>query len=74
MGERERLDEGCLHLWGAEGLLPTAWEERSADAFTIDLESSSVRAAIDGEPVMLETPIDVRSEARALRVLLPHPL
>jgi diacylglycerol kinase family enzyme len=74
VGERERLDEGCLHLWGAEGLLPTAWEERSAGAFTIDLESSSVRAAIDGEPVMLETPIDVRSEARALRVLLPHPL
>jgi diacylglycerol kinase family enzyme len=71
VGEREQLDEGCLHLWGAEGVLPTAWEERTADMFTIDLDSTRVRAAIDGEPVVLETPIELRSEPRALRVLLP---
>jgi diacylglycerol kinase family enzyme len=71
VGERERLDEGCLHLWGAAGILPTAWEERTDDSFTIELAGAHVRAAIDGEPVLLETPVDLRSEPRALRVLLP---
>jgi diacylglycerol kinase family enzyme len=77
VGEREQLDEGCLDLWGAEGVLPTAWEERTAEHFTIELETRHVRAAIDGEPAVLETPIELRSESRALRMLLPpgrHPL
>jgi diacylglycerol kinase family enzyme len=71
VGERERLDEGCLHLWSAEGVLPTAWEERTADHFSVDLAEARVRAAVDGEPLVLETPFDLRSEPRALRVLLP---
>ena len=36
LGERERLDEGLLHLYVATGLLPWTWEERTAPAFTID--------------------------------------
>jgi diacylglycerol kinase family enzyme len=71
VGERERLDEGCLHLWAAEGVLPTAWEERTSEQFTIEMNATRVRAAIDGEPVTLESPLELRSEPRALRVLLP---
>jgi diacylglycerol kinase family enzyme len=71
VGEREQLDEGCLHLWGAEGVLPTRWEELTSEHFTIELDAARVRAAIDGEPAVLETPLELRTERRALRVLLP---
>ena len=71
LGERERIDEGLLHLWAAAGVLPRAWEERTAERFEIELRSSSVRAAIDGEPAMLETPLRFESRPGALRVLVP---
>jgi diacylglycerol kinase family enzyme len=73
IGERERLDEGRLHLYTARGWLPNAWEERSGDRFTIGAPAPSLEAAIDGEPVVLETPLEFSIEPRALRVLLPHP-
>ena len=53
------------------GCCPTAWEERSGERFTIELGRGTVRAAIDGEPVVLETPLEVESLPGALRVLLP---
>jgi diacylglycerol kinase family enzyme len=71
VGERERLDEGCLHLWAAAGILPTAWQERTDERIAIELDTQHVRAAIDGEPVLLETPVELWSEPQALRVLLP---
>jgi diacylglycerol kinase family enzyme len=71
VGERERLDEGELHLFVAEGVLPHAWDERTAQRFAVELPATRVRAAIDGEPALLETPLVMRSEPRALRVLLP---
>jgi len=71
LGERERLDEGMLHLWGAAGVLPTAWEERVAPSFRLELPGGTVRAAIDGEPVTLETPVELASIPGALRVLVP---
>jgi diacylglycerol kinase family enzyme len=72
LGERERLDEGCLHLWSADGVLPTAWQERTARRFEIELPWPHVRAAADGEPLLLETPLDVESLPGALRVLVPR--
>jgi diacylglycerol kinase family enzyme len=71
VGERERLDEGLLHLYVPHGLRRVTWEERSATSFTIDAVRPSFRAALDGEPARLETPLEVRVEPRALRVLLP---
>lgn len=71
LGERERLDEGLLHLYAAEGLLPGTWHERTGERFTLDVGAHRVEAAIDGEPVTLETPIEFRIEPRALRLLLP---
>ena len=71
VGARERLDEGALHAYVAEGWLPTAWEERVGTSFRIEA-AGPLRAAIDGEPVELDSPVELRIEPRALRVLLPE--
>jgi diacylglycerol kinase family enzyme len=72
LGERERLDEGVLDLRVAAGVLPTAWDEETAPRFRIELPHERVRAAIDGEPAELETPLELESLPGALRVLLPR--
>jgi diacylglycerol kinase family enzyme len=72
IGERDRLDGGRLHLYAANGLLPRAWEERSGERFRIDAPTERLRAAVDGEPVVLETPLELALEPRALRVLAPR--
>jgi diacylglycerol kinase family enzyme len=66
LGERERLDEGKLHLY-------VPGDERVADEFVIDAAAGRIEAAVDGEPDVLETPIRFRIEPRALRVRLPDP-
>jgi diacylglycerol kinase family enzyme len=71
LGARERLDEGCLHLYAPTGLLRGAWEERKAGEFVVDAARGELDAAVDGEPDVLATPIDFRVEPGALRVLLP---
>jgi diacylglycerol kinase family enzyme len=71
IGERERLDDGLLHLYAADGLLPETWRERTGERFVIDVAAHRVAAAIDGEPVELPTPLEFRIEPRALRLLLP---
>jgi diacylglycerol kinase family enzyme len=72
IGERERLDEGCLHLYAPAGVARTNWEERGGERFTIDARRGRLRAAVDGEPEELETPIEFRVEPLALRVLVPR--
>jgi diacylglycerol kinase family enzyme len=71
LGARDRLDEGKLHLWAAAGWLPRTWEERSAERFELELGTAHVRAAIDGEPALLESRLELESLPKALRVLLP---
>jgi diacylglycerol kinase family enzyme len=73
LGERERLDDGLLHLYAPSGLLPSSWEERTGTRFTIDAAEHRLRAAVDGEPAELETPLEFRIEPGALRVLVPPP-
>jgi diacylglycerol kinase family enzyme len=71
VGERERLDEGLLHLYTLEGWLPRHWNDRKAESFTVETRES-VEAAIDGEPEELESPLRFEVRPRALRVLLPR--
>ena len=71
LGARKRLDEGLLHLYAPKGLLREEWEERRSDRFVVDARREGLRAAVDGEPDVLATPIEFRVEPRALRVLLP---
>jgi diacylglycerol kinase family enzyme len=72
IGERERLDEGRLHLYVPQGLRRVTWEEQSCTELRIDSGPPRVPAAIDGEPVELEPPLDFRIDPRALRLLLPR--
>jgi diacylglycerol kinase family enzyme len=72
LGERLSLDEGLLHLYAPTGLLRSDWEEQSAERFTVGASTARVRAAVDGEPALFETPIELRVEPRALRVLVPR--
>jgi diacylglycerol kinase family enzyme len=71
LGERESVDEGRLHLYLAHGLLPGSWEERAGERFVIDSQRGRLRAAIDGEPAALQTPLEFAVDPQALRVLLP---
>jgi hypothetical protein len=64
LGARERLDEGQLHLY-------VPGDERVAARFVIDAAAGRLEAAVDGEPDVLQTPIEFRIEPRALRVLVP---
>jgi diacylglycerol kinase family enzyme len=72
IGEREHLNQGRLHLYAAKGWLPSAWDERSGQGFTIDARTGKLEAAVDGEPAELETPLELSVEPGALRVLVPR--
>ncbi len=71
IGERERLDEGKLHLYLATGWRFSEWEERSCTSLAIDAARHRIEAAVDGEPAEFETPLEFAIEPLALRVLLP---
>jgi diacylglycerol kinase family enzyme len=67
LGARDRLDEGKLHLYVAGGEPP----ERIGERFVIDAAGKRLEAALDGEPDVLEMPVEFRIEPSALRVLIP---
>jgi diacylglycerol kinase family enzyme len=72
LGERATLDEGLLHVYAPSGLFRSSWKELARESLTIDARRGRIRAAIDGEPFVLETPLEFRVEPRALRVSLPR--
>lgn len=72
IGERESMDDGRLHLYVPHGFRRVTWDERSCTHLTIETPTASVRAAIDGEPARLRSPVELRIEPQALRVLVPH--
>jgi hypothetical protein len=45
--------------------------ERVGDRFVVDAAEHRLEAAVDGEPDVLETPVEFRIEPRALRVVVP---
>ena len=67
LGERKRLDEGKLHLY-VPGADRSVWV---GERFVIDAAEHRLEAAVDGEPAVLETPVEFRIERRALGVLVP---
>ena len=70
VGERERPSKDCCTCTPAEGSC-ASWTERSGERFTVDARAGSLRAAIDGEPARLKTPLEFEIEPAALRVLVP---
>jgi diacylglycerol kinase family enzyme len=71
LGERERLDEGKLHLHLARGWRVSEWRDEARTSLTIDAARHRIKAAVDGEPAAFETPLEFAIEPRALRVLVP---
>jgi diacylglycerol kinase family enzyme len=71
IGERERLEEGRLHLYLARGWRPKSWDEQTYERLTIDARAPRLLAAIDGEPMHLKTPLEFSIQPRGLRVLVP---
>ena len=71
IGERERLDDGELHVYVPHGFRRVRWDEWSATELTVKTRRPSLRAAIDGEPARLVSPVEFRIEPGALRVLVP---
>ena len=72
LGERERLDEGKLHLYIPHGFRRITWEERSCTELEIGSPMPRIRAAVDGEPFELDAPLAFRIDPGALRVLVPR--
>lgn len=72
LGARDRLDEGRLFLWVAGGALPTSWDRRIGPSFRVELAAPRIRAALDGEPHVLEPPLELESLPGALRLLVPE--
>jgi diacylglycerol kinase family enzyme len=71
LGVRERLDEGRLYLYLMCGRLPrTRRTARSGERFRID-GPRRIEAAIDGEALELELPLELAVRPRALRLLVP---
>jgi diacylglycerol kinase family enzyme len=67
IGARERLDEGVLVLYVVRGGV----DERRGRRFVVDARSGRLNAAVDGEPEVLQTPIEFTVEPGALRLLVP---
>jgi diacylglycerol kinase family enzyme len=74
IGERRSLTDGLLHLYTATGLLPREWKDRSAERFTLETEEPRVEGALDGEPIVLDSPARFEIVPAALRVLVPEGL
>lgn len=72
IGARDRVDEGTLAIYAAHGLRRLRWTERKTPSVRIETSRKSTRAAIDGEPVLLESPLELRVEPGALRLLVPR--
>ena len=71
LGERERLDAGTLAVYAARGIRRLRWTERTAERVRVESAKPVTRAAIDGEPVHLEMPLDLEVLPGALRLLVP---
>jgi diacylglycerol kinase family enzyme len=72
VGERARIDSGRLGLYVPRGLMRHAWIERAGTRFEIDAGSHRLDAAFDGDPEVLETPVEFTIDPAALRVLTPR--
>jgi diacylglycerol kinase family enzyme len=70
VGERRRLDEGRLHVYAARGWLPRTWDRQAGERLRLEA-AGRLEAAVDGEPSVLEPPLELTIEPGALRVLLP---
>jgi len=72
IGARERVDAGVLAIYAAHGLRRLRWTERKTASVKIETRRDPTHAAIDGEPALLDSPLELRIEPGALRLLVPR--
>ena len=75
LGGRPRLDAGTLEvsaLRRTDGQ-ESPWAHWTTTSFEVDSPAGTLEVGIDGEPVVLDTPLEFRIHAGALHVLLPPP-
>jgi hypothetical protein len=74
-GSRDELDRGTLSAYLLERgrRLRLHRENRAGTRFTVYARSPRIQAAIDGEPVELDSPLRFELEPRALRVKVADP-
>lgn len=73
VGGRERLDGGALYAYEIHReRLRLRFDTRKAQSFRVEANESLLKAALDGEPIELEPPLEFAIRPRALRVrILP---
>ncbi len=71
IGVRDRVDEGTLAIYAAHGLRRLRWTERKTESVRIESRRNPTHAAVDGEPALLDSPVELRVEPGALRLLVP---
>jgi diacylglycerol kinase family enzyme len=69
--EGQELGRALENLVGAHYQAGEGWARWTTTSFEVDSPGGTLEVGIDGEPVVLDTPIEFRIHAGALRVLLP---
>jgi diacylglycerol kinase family enzyme len=69
----QELGRALEHLFSGRYEAGEGWARWTTSSFEVDSPSGRLEVGIDGEPVVLDTPIEFRIQAGALRVLLPPP-
>ena len=71
--EGQELGRALENLFGGRYQAGEGWARWTTTSFEVDSPSGTLEVGIDGEPVVLDTPIEFGIHAGALRVLLPPP-
>jgi diacylglycerol kinase family enzyme len=71
--EGQELGRALENLVGGGYQAGEGWARWTTTSFEVDSPGGTLEVGIDGEPVVLDTPIEFRIQAGALRVLLPPP-
>jgi diacylglycerol kinase family enzyme len=71
--EGQELGRALENLFGGRYQAGEGWARWTTTSFEVDSPGGTLEVGIDGEPVVLDTPIEFGIHAGALRVLLPPP-
>jgi diacylglycerol kinase family enzyme len=69
----QELGRALENLWGGRSQAGEGWAHWTTTSIEVDSPTGRLEVGIDGEPVVLETPVEFKIHAGALRVLVPPP-
>jgi len=71
--EGQELGRALENLFRAQYQAGEGWARWTTTSFEVDSPGGTLEVGIDGEPLVLDTPVEFKVHAGALRVLLPPP-